>query len=186
MFLRISKWLEKGAGALSDYFIYYTESNLICLIIFGIMLGHDLLNVDRQEKMIKYDNALVAFMLYFVSDIFWGAIIAGVIPKNIYTAAAANFSNYLLTNAITYTWLEYVMVFDPLEYRTRRLDRIFWIAPFLISTVLLILVFIFRHDLLFDAELNVRPVYNLFLIAVPIMNIISCAMIAFPRSSSSR
>jgi hypothetical protein len=44
-------------------FVYYAESNLVALIIFGILLIHDLVNVDRQEKQIKYDRALVAFML---------------------------------------------------------------------------------------------------------------------------
>ena len=34
---------------MSDYFIYYMEFTLVCLIIFGIMLVHDLRNAARQE-----------------------------------------------------------------------------------------------------------------------------------------
>ena len=35
---------------MTEYFIYYTESNIVCIIIFSIMLLHNLFGVDRQEK----------------------------------------------------------------------------------------------------------------------------------------
>ena len=38
---------------MSDYLSYYVESTIICLVIFGIMLGNDFMNTDRQEKQIK-------------------------------------------------------------------------------------------------------------------------------------
>ena len=56
---------------MSDYFIYYASTNIVGAIIFGIMLIHDCLGVDRQEKQIKYDHSLIAFMLYFISDAIW-------------------------------------------------------------------------------------------------------------------
>ncbi len=65
-----------------DYFINYAGANLVCFIIFGIMLARDLFNVDRQEKQIKFDHTLIAFMLYFVSDAFWCGVDSGVLPKN--------------------------------------------------------------------------------------------------------
>ena len=90
---------------MSNYFIYYAEANIVCIILFSIMLFRDIFNVDRQEKQIKYDHALVAFMLYFACDIIWAGIIAGVLPKNHLTVLAVNFANYVLMAAITYTWL---------------------------------------------------------------------------------
>ena len=42
---------------MSGYFIYYTEANLVCVVIFGILLLRDLFSVDRQEKQIKFDHA---------------------------------------------------------------------------------------------------------------------------------
>ena len=56
---------------MSDYFIYYASANMVGAVVFGIMLIHDCLGVDRQEKQIKYDQALIAFMLYFISDVIW-------------------------------------------------------------------------------------------------------------------
>lgn len=29
------------------YFLHYLQSNAVCLVIFGIMLGHNLLKKDR-------------------------------------------------------------------------------------------------------------------------------------------
>ena len=39
-----------------DYFIYYASSNIVGVLIFGVMLAHDRLSVDRQEKQLKYDQ----------------------------------------------------------------------------------------------------------------------------------
>ena len=78
---------------MADFSYYYIESNIICIVIFGIFLGHDLLGVDRQERQIKYDHALIAFMLYFVSDILWAMMVAGHIPLNAWTSAVINFAN---------------------------------------------------------------------------------------------
>ena len=45
----------------------------LILIIFGIILTHDLFNIDRQEKQIRFDRVLITFMLYFVVDCLWAA-----------------------------------------------------------------------------------------------------------------
>lgn len=165
-----------------DYFIYYTESCLVCVIFFAIMLGHDLLNVDRQEKMIKYDNALVAFMLYFVSDAFWAAIIAGIVPRNLFTVVLANFSNYLLMAAITYAWLEYVMTLESSRQRPRPVSRRFMILPFVLATIALILTYLFARDTLIDEALNVKPLYYAFLVTVPIIYIIAVVLFTVRRA----
>ena len=55
---------------MSAYLSHYIIANVFCLAIFSIILIHDLRQVDRQEKQINYDWALVMFMLYFVTDIF--------------------------------------------------------------------------------------------------------------------
>ena len=97
---------------MSSYFIYYTEASIVCVIIFGIMLVWDLFSIDKQEKQIKYDHALIAFMLYFVSDALWAAVIAGMLPRNRFIVVTTNFLNCILMAAITYRWLIYVMAVE--------------------------------------------------------------------------
>ena len=119
---------------MSDYFIYYTESNIVCIIIFSIMLLHNLFSVDRQEKQVKYDYALIAFMLYFLTDAIWASVLAGVLPKNRFTVVATNFANYVFMAAITYCWLEYVMAVEQLPHRNRAINKFAVLFPFLVST----------------------------------------------------
>ena len=56
-------------GDMPAYFVYYASINIVGAIIFSILLIHDYSRVDRQEKQVKYDRALVAFLLYFISPL---------------------------------------------------------------------------------------------------------------------
>ena len=152
---------------MSDYFIYYAESTIICLIIFCMMFVRDLFKVDKQEKQIKYDHALISFMLYFISDLFWAAVISGVLPKNRFTVITANFLNYAFMAGITYMWLRYVMAAEGAPHRDRPMTKFAVLFPFLVSTVVLIALFVFAPHTVLDDELNMLPAYYIFLIAVP-------------------
>ena len=101
------------------FFTYYAESNIVCLLIFGILLFHDLLNKERQEKQIKYDHALAAFIAFFIVDIIWAAVIDGVIQKTKLSVSIVLFANFIFMSGITYFWLQYVMAVEqtPQNYR---------------------------------------------------------------------
>lgn len=157
---------------MSGYFIYYTEASIVCVIIFGIMLGRDLFSVDRQEKQIKYDHALIAFMLYFVSDALWAAVIAGIIPKNQFTVLATNFANYIFMANITYSWLRYVMVVEQVPNREKRITKFAIQFPFIASTIALIVTYLLAPRVLLTEDLNLRPAYSAFQITVPCIYIV--------------
>ena len=163
---------------MSSYFIYYFEANIVCFIIFAIMLSRDLLNIDRQEKQIKYDQALVAFMLYFVTDVLWAAVIAGVIPKNRFTVLSTNFANYVLMFLITYTWLWYFLATEGASWRHSRRLRVYLMVPFGLVTAALIVTYLLAPQFLLDEELNPKLSYNVFQIAVPVLYIIWTAVYA--------
>ena len=167
---------------MSEYFINYAEANLVCLIIFGIMLARGLLSVDRQEKQIKYDHALVSFMLYFVSDTFWAAIISGVIPKTTFTVVFANGLNYVFMAALTYMWLRYAMAVEHMPHRNRRSNKIKIQLPFLIATLALIITYIAAPDVIFNAEFRPTIVYSIFQIAVPIVYIVAVIIYSVRRA----
>lgn len=152
---------------MSSYFIYYAEANIVCIILFSIMLFRDVFNVDRQEKQIKYDHALVAFMLYFACDILWAGIIAGVLPNNLFTVLSVNFGNYVLMVAITYSWLRYVMAVEQVPDRDSALKLFAMQFPFYIATVALIVTYLRKPHLLLDQNYVLQPAYSVFQIAVP-------------------
>ena len=128
-----------------DYFVYYATSNIVGVIIFGIMLAHDLLGVDRQEKQLKYDHVLMAFMLYFISDAIWAGVDAGVLPVNKFTVIGTNFSNFIISTFITYTWIRYVMVVEQVPNRNKLKVRITLYLPVFISVIVLIITYYIKH-----------------------------------------
>ena len=167
---------------MSDYFVYYMESNIVCVIIFGIMLSHDLLNVDRQEKQIKYDHALIAFMLYFISDALWSGIIDGVFPRNKFTILAINFSNYIIMTGITFMWLRFVMAYEQAPHRDRKINKFAVMFPLLVSAVALVVIYIRDPELILKNEFELQPVYNLFLVIVPCIYIAAVIIYVLRRA----
>ena len=158
---------------MSEYFIYYTESNIVCIIIFSIMLFHSLFSVDRQEKQIKYDYTLIAFMLYFLIDAVWASVIAGMLPKNRFAILAINFAIYVIMAAITYCWLEYVLAVEQYPHRNRPINKFAMLFPFLVSTITLIVTWLVSPGTLMNDALEPQPVFYLFLVCVPIINIVA-------------
>ena len=59
-----------------DYFFFYTESNIVCMVILAIMLFNDKKHSTRREKQIWFNRTIVAHILYFVSDIGWAAVLS--------------------------------------------------------------------------------------------------------------
>ena len=167
---------------MTNYFVYYTEASVVCVTLFAIMLIWDLSSVDKQEKQIKYDRTLVAFILYFLSDALWAAVIAGVLPRNKLTVVSINFLNCVLMSAITYTWLRFVMAVEQVPNRDSRARRIAVLSPLIISTAALVFVYLFAPSSLLNGSLELQPLYGVFLISVPIVYIIAILCYTMKRA----
>ena len=158
---------------MSAYFIYYASFNLVGAIIFGIMLAHDRLSIDRQEKQLKYDHALIAFMLYFLSDAIWAGVDSGVFPVNSFTVLATGFSNFVIMTAITYTWLRYVMAVEQIPNRNEPRTRFAILFPFLLSVISLIVTYLVAPNLLIDENNKATNLFDVFLVTIPYVYIIA-------------
>ncbi len=152
---------------MSEFALYYIEANIICIIVFSILLIHNHFNLDRQEKQIKYDHALNAFILYFLADCFWAAITADMIPKTRFSVAVNTFFIYILMGATVYNWLNYVMAYVQAPHRNRPINRFAVIFPFLVSTVALILHYLIAPLTLIDEAKDTTLVFSMYMIAVP-------------------
>lgn len=64
-----------------DYFVFYTEASLVCVIILTMILITDRMFHTKQEKQIWFGRAISAFILYFISDACWAAMLSGMFPK---------------------------------------------------------------------------------------------------------
>jgi len=168
------------------YFISYTQANLACAIIFAIMLAHDLLSVDRQEKQIKFDNALAAFIAYFISDIFWCAVITSHLPKTIYTVALTNILNFFFMVLITYHWLNYVLAVLQTPGRNRRRFKMTTAMPLAISFLVFIIVYFRAPQLLVDSNLDTTRFYDAFQVTLPDIYILAALYYSFKAARDAR
>lgn len=150
-----------------QYFIYYASSNIVGAIIFGIMLAHDRMSIDRQEKQLKYDHALFAFLAYFVSDAIWAAFDSGVLAPSLMSSLITNFANYAIMTMIIYTWLLYVLAVEQIPNRNDRAIRILLSLPFILSTIALIVTYLIDPYILVNEQLKSTRVFDGFLCAVP-------------------
>ena len=137
--------------------IFYLEGNLICIAILLIMLIHDRVRMDRQEKQIKFNRALVAFMCYFACDPVWMAMKAGVIEENVYTVTLINFLISVIMCAIAYTWLRFVMAVEQIPGRSKKKVRIVVALPFAISILALVVTYIIAPGSLITKDFELRP-----------------------------
>ena len=174
----------KTAGIMSQYFVYYVESSIICLIIFGIMLGHNLSTVDRSEKVVKYDGALIAFMLYFVSDAIWASMIAGVLPKSMATVSLITLINFILMAGITFMWLRYVAAVETVPGRNTKGFIIKSFLPLGLSILIMVAILLVDPHLLITPEYTVTMFYSLFQVAIPIFYIIVVFVLVLRRAAA--
>ena len=178
---RINLYLGKEK-AMSDFFIYYMESNVVCVILFLIMLIHDWLNVDKQEKQVKFDYALLAFMGYFISDSIWAGIIENIIPKTRFSVVTLNFINFVFMAVLTYTWLHYVWAETQSPKRNIPFYRVLSFSPFLASVIALVFIYLVAPQLLITDDLNITFTFLVFQIAVPIIYVMTVVVISIGKA----
>ena len=165
-----------------DYFIYYASSNIVGVLIFGVMLAHDRLSVDRQEKQLKYDQVLIAFMLYFLSDAIWSGVDAGVLPVNRFSVLATNFSNFLLSTFITYSWIRYVMAVEQIPNRNSLKVRHLLIMPVFVSAVSLVITFFINPEILIDNNMKTTGVFDIFFVSMPYVYLVAVIIYAMKKA----
>lgn len=163
------------------YFLHYLQSNAVCLVIFGIMLGNNLLKKDRTERQIKYNLTLIAFMSYFAVDTVWAGVIAGVIPNALPLVLILNISNYLIMAGITFAWLRYAMAVEQVQDRDNPKKVLLMLLPFILSTLALIVVYAAAPRALLDENRMTTPLYHVFLVTVPIIYIIASLFYSLRR-----
>ncbi len=169
---------------MSEFALYYIEANVICIIVFAILLIHNHFNLDRQEKQIKYDHALTMFMLYFAVYCFWAAIEAELLPKTRFTVAANDFLIYVLMGATIYHWLNYVMAYVQAPHRNRPINRFAVLFPFLVSTLVMILHYVIAPETLVSEARETMPGFSIYMVVVPDIYLVATLFYSLRRAKN--
>ena len=164
-----------------DYTFFYVEANIVCIIIFAMMLLREMGSVGRQTKQMIFFNIAISHMLYFVSDIAWVLVLNGNIPHTVLSASIVNISNAVLLSLLTGSWFVYVELSQGEAYIGEFKNRMFALIPAGIETVAQLILFIFFKDLVVDENAEMTVVYYFVFICVPALYIVVSAVRSFRR-----
>ncbi len=165
-----------------DYFFFYTEANLVCIIILGILLIHSCLNSTRQEKLIWYSRTLATHILYFLSDIGWAAVLSGNLPRTRLLVVLFNFLNYFLLSLIAYEWFMYTAASIRMKSRNSSKFRILWLLPMVLSILAVVLLFIISPETLVRESNELTNLYYPMMIAAPIIYLVTAQSLSLNRA----
>lgn len=156
-----------------DYFVFYTEASAICVIILLMILITDRIYNTKQEKHIWFGRAIVAFILYFISDACWAAILSDQVPKIRFFAVLFNFSNYILLGLMGYGMFMFIAATEKMPFRKSLLKRFLVFSPVMISVLFFSIAYCRAPLFWLSESLELNDLYFPLLILVP-----SCYLLA--------
>ena len=164
------------------YTSFYIEANIVCIIIFLMMLMREMGAVGRQAKQMVFINITICHMLYFLSDMAWVLVLADIIPKTFFSAAVVNILNAILLSAMTGFWFVYVELSQGEKYILEFKHRIYVLTLAMLETAIILVLFIFFPSTMVDAECNMTTAYYVVFISIPSVYIIISSVRAFIRA----
>ncbi|MBO4418725.1 MAG: diguanylate cyclase [Oscillospiraceae bacterium] len=148
-----------------SFSFYYIEGNVLCVIVFGIILLHNHFNIDRRERQVKYDKVLVSFIFYFLTDCVWAGIVDGVLPKGL--IYVVSFLIYFFMAATVYTWYEFVMAYLQHPKRENARYRFLVSLPALLSAAAMAVQLFAAPHTLIGENLETLDLYNVYMTLFP-------------------
>ena len=162
-----------------EYFVFYTEASVVCILVFAMLLYHDLSNVNRSEQQIYFDHTLISFMLYFLSDAFWAGISSNQIPRTRLTVVLPNLLNILLMTLIGYEWFRFVSATERMPRRNERKIKALMRLPIQVISTVMLLTWIVVPGFWVSAEGELNEIYYPLLFFVPFIYVISGLILTF-------
>ena len=156
-----------------DYFVFYTEASAMCIIILLMILITDRIYNTKQEKQIWFGRAIISFILYFISDACWAAMLSEQFPKVRFFVVLFNFSNYVFLSLMAYETFRFMAATEKMPFRKSLAKRILVFLPVFINILFIVIAYI-QNPLYWINENNeLNDLYMPLLILVP-----SCYLLA--------
>ncbi len=150
-----------------DYFVFYTEASLICVIILSTILLTDRMYNTKQEKQVWFGRAIVTFMLYFISDAFWAAMLSGEFTVKRSYVVLVNLSNYILLGLMAYGLFMFIAASEKMPFRKDAVKRRLIFLPVIISALAISIAYV-KNPLFWVNEQNeLNNLYFPLMIVVP-------------------
>ena len=150
-----------------DYFVFYTEAGLICVIILSTILLTDRMYNTKQEKQVWFGRAIVMFMLYFISDAFWAAMLSGEFTVKRSYVVLVNLSNYILLGLMAYGLFMFIAASEKMPFRKDAVKRRLIFLPVIISTLAISIAYVKKPLFWVNEQNELNNLYFPLMIVVP-------------------
>ena len=150
-----------------DYFVFYTEASIICVIILLMILINDRIYNTKQEKQIWFGRAIAAFILYFVSDACWAAMLSGQFPKVRFFAVLFNYTNYIFLGLMAYGTFMFIAASEKMPFRKSLWKRHLCISPIFFSILFITIAYIVDPLFWISESNELNELYYPFQIGIP-------------------
>ncbi len=150
-----------------DYFVFYTEASIICTIILLMILITDRVYNTKQEKQIWFGRAIMAFILYFISDACWAAILSNQFPSIRFFYVLFNFTNYVFLGLMGYGMFMFIAAYEKMPFRNTLSKRLLVFLPVVISTLFITIAYFINPLFWINENNELNNLYFPLLISVP-------------------
>lgn len=169
-----------------DYFFFYTEANIVCILILLILLVNDRLHNTRQEKQIRFNWTVVAHFGYFISDIGWAAVLSGNLPRTRLLVGLFNFTNLVMLNLLAYEWFLYMAASENLPFRKSLRKRHLCMAPMIAAILLMVVAYVIAPEFWISKDGELNSLYYLMLIIPPVLYLIGAFAISLRNARNTK
>lgn len=155
-----------------DYFVFYTEASLVCVIILTMILITDRMFHTKQEKQIWFSRAISAFILYFISDACWAAMLSGMFPKIRFFAVLFNYTNYILISLMGYGLFAFIAVSGKMSFFNSIRNRRLCFIPVVVSVLFISIAYVTNPLFWINENNELNALYFPLMFAVPSLYLI--------------
>ena len=169
-----------------DYFFFYTEANIVCILILLILLVNDRLHNTRQEKQIRFNWTVVAHIGYFISDIGWAAVLSGNLPRTRLLVGLFNFTNLVMMHLLAFEWFLYMAASENMDFRKSRRRRNLCRTPMIVSVLVMVVAYVIAPEFWINKDGELNSLYYLMLILMPVLYMIAAFVISLRNARKTR
>lgn len=150
-----------------DYFVFYTEASFICVLILTMILINDRLHGTLQEKRLWFRRAVITFILYFISDACWAAMLSGLFPQIRFFAVLVNLTNHIFLNLMGYGMFMFITISEKMTFAHNRRRMLLCFLPVVISILGMTVLYMINPLFWINENLELNPIYYPFLFVPP-------------------
>lgn len=169
-----------------DYFFFYTEGNVVSIVILLILLIDDRLHNARQERQIRFNWTILAHIGYFISDICWAAVLSGNLPRTRLLVGLFNFTNLVMMHLLAYEWFLYMAASENLDFRKSRRRRIQCRMPMILSVLAMVVAYVIAPEFWISKTGELNSLYYMMLILMPVLYMIAAFVISLRNARKTR